>query len=162
MRSPTPNTYLFHFPDMLPTSNNYSSEAPLIRNQMAHTPVDTHYAAPVNTPILPILYLALRTHSTITNTSAVCIIYSITCTKCSILYVDETCRKLNARFGKHLRSVEYQGDYDINVAIHFNLPNHSINYIEIFSLLFAPTKKLPRKALEKKLSSSLEQLPRLD
>ena len=45
--SPTPNTYLLHLlywpTDMTPTSSSYSSEAPLIRNQMAHTPVDTHY-----------------------------------------------------------------------------------------------------------------------
>ena len=38
-------------------------QAPLIRNQMAHTPVDTHYAAPVNTPILPMPYLVPRTLS---------------------------------------------------------------------------------------------------
>ena len=36
---------------------------PLIRNQMAHIPVDTHYAAPVNTPILPMPYLVPRTLS---------------------------------------------------------------------------------------------------
>ena len=65
--NPTPSTYLLHFlywpTDVTPTSNNHSSEAPLIRNQMAHTPVDTHYAAPVNTPILPMPYLVPRTLS---------------------------------------------------------------------------------------------------
>ena len=151
---------------MLPTSNSYSSGAPLIRNQMAHTPVEAYYAAPVNTPILLIPYLAPRTHSRSHFTcSSVHIMYSITCTKCFILYTGETCRQLNARFAEHLRSVEekkylspeYQGNYDINVAIHFNLPNHSIDDMEISALLFAPNKKLPRKALEKKSSSSLEQ-----
>ena len=44
--------------------NNCSSEAPLIRNRMAHTPVDTHYAIPVNTSILPMPYLVPRTLST--------------------------------------------------------------------------------------------------
>ena len=37
--------------------------------------------------------------------SSVCVIYSIACTKCSILYIGETCHQLNARFGEHLRSV---------------------------------------------------------
>ena len=49
-------------------SSSYSSEAPLIRNQMAHTPVDTHYAAPVNTPILPMPYLVPRTLSIFNTT----------------------------------------------------------------------------------------------
>ena len=91
--------------------------------------------------------------------SSVCVIYSITCTKCSTLYIGETCRQLNTRFGEHLRSVEekkhlspeYQGDDDINVAIHFNPPNHSIDDMEISALLYAPTEKLPRKTLEKKI-----------
>ena len=148
MKNPTPNTYLLHplyWPtDVTPTSNNYSSEAPLIRNQMAHTPLDTHYAAPVNTPILPMPYLVPRTLSMFNITcSSVSVIYSITCTKCSILYIGETCCQLNTRYGEHLRSAEekkhlspeYQDDDDINVAIHFNLPNHSINDMGISVLL---------------------------
>ena len=63
------------------------------------------------------------------------------------------------RFGEHLRSVEeekhlsaeYQDDDDINVAIHFTLPNHSIDHMGISALLYAPTEKLPRKTLEKTL-----------
>ena len=95
--------------------------------------------------------------------SSVCVIYSITCTKCSTLYIGKTCRQLNTRFGEHLRSVEekehlspeYQDDDDINVAIHVNLPNHSIDDMIISPLLYASTKKLPRK----KSSLNLEQLP---
>ena len=67
MKNPTPNTYLLHLlhwpTDVTPTSNNCSSDDPLIRNQMAHTPVDTSYAAPVNTPILPMPYLVPKTLS---------------------------------------------------------------------------------------------------
>ena len=90
----------------------------------------------------------------------ICLCYlSVTCTKCSILYIDETCRQLNTRFGEHLRSAEekkhlspeYQDDDDINVAIHFNLPNHSIDNMGISALLYAPTEKLLRKTLEKKI-----------
>ena len=68
----TPNTCLLHFlywpTDVTPTSSSYSSEAPLIRNQMAHTPVDTHYAAPVNTTILLMPYLVPRTLSIFNTT----------------------------------------------------------------------------------------------
>ena len=67
MKNPTPNTYLLHLlywpTDVTLTSNNYSSEAPLILDQMVHTPVDTRYVAPVNTLIFSIAYLVLRTLS---------------------------------------------------------------------------------------------------
>ena len=71
----------------------------------------------------------------------------------------KTCHQLNTRFGEHLRSVEekkhlspeYQDDDGINIAIHFNLPNHSIDNMGISALLDAPTEKLPTKALEKKV-----------
>ena len=90
--------------------------------------------------------------------SSVCVIYSITCTKCSTLYIGETCRQLNTRFGEHVRSVEekkhlsreYQEDDDIKVAIHFNLPNHSIDDMGISALLYASTKKPPRKLWRKR------------
>ena len=77
--------------------------------------------------------------------SSVCVIYSITCTKCSILYIGETSHQLNTRSGQQLRSVEenkhlspeYQDDDDINVAIHFNLPNQSDRYgiVSVHSIL---------------------------
>ena len=68
-------------------------------------------------------------HSTTLYCSSVCVIYSFTCTKCSILYIGEICRHLSARFGGHLRSVEeekhfppeYHDDDDFNVAIQFIL-----------------------------------------
>ena len=96
-------------------------------------------------PILLMPYLVLRTLSIFNTTfpcSSVCVIYSITSTKCSTLYIGETCRQLNTRSGEHLRSVEekkhlspeYQDDDDINVAIHFNLPNHSIDDMGISAL----------------------------
>ena len=76
--------------------------------------------------------------------ASVCVIYSITCIRCFILYIGETCHQLNARFGEHLRSVEqmkhlspeYQDDnFIINIEIHFNVPNHSVNDLEISALL---------------------------
>ena len=49
--------------------------------------------------------------------SSVCVIYSITCTKCSILYIGETCRQLNARFGEHLRLVEEKKQLSLNIKM---------------------------------------------
>ena len=120
---------------------------------MAHTPVDT--------PMCLMPYLALRTLSILNNTLAahlsVLSTPSLVPNAPSYIFC-ETCRQPNARFGEHLRSVEekkhlspeYQDDDDINVAIHFNLTNYSINDMEISAYLYAPTEKLPRKTLEKK------------
>ena len=54
---------------------------------------------------------------------------------------------------------EYQDDDDISVAIHFNLPNHSIDDMEISALLYPPTEKLPRKTLKKKIIFELGTVP---
>ena len=140
MKSPTPNTYLLHLlywpTDVTPTST------------CEHTNPSDAISGPKNT-------FHIQHHFTC---SSVCVIYSITCTKCSTLYIGETCRQLSTRFGEHLRSVEEkkhlshecQDDDDINVAIHFNLPNHSIDDMIISALLYAPTEKLPRKPWRKK------------
>ena len=166
MKNPTPNTYLLHLlywpTDVTPTSSSYSSQASLIRNQIAHTPCGhslcrtCEHTNPSDAISGPKDTFHIQHHFTC---SSVCVIYSITCTKCSTLYIGETCRQLNTRFGEHLRSVEekkhlspeYQDDDDINIVIHFNLPNHSIDDMGISALLYAPTEKLPRKTLEKKI-----------
>ena len=138
--------------------------------------LDTHYAAPVNTPILPMPYLVQRTLSTIVNItllntcSSACVIYSITCTKCSILCIGETCRQLNTRFGEHLRSVEEKKHLSPDIRMMmtstlqfiFTYPTTQSMTWEFLLFLYAPTKKLPRKALEEKSSLSLEQVPHLD
>ena len=162
MKNLTPNTYLLHLlywpTDVTPTSSSYSSKAPLIRNQTKwHSSCHTcEHTNPSNAISGPKNTFHIKHHFTC---SSVCVIYSITCTKCSTLYIGETCRQLNTRFGEHLRSVEekkhlspeYQDNDDINIAIHFNLPNHSIDDMVISALLYAPTEKLPRKTLEKKI-----------
>ena len=67
--------------------------------------------------------------------------------QCQIWGTPEVSRKKETPFP------EYQDDDDFNVtvAIHFNLPNHSIDDMEISALLYASTKILPRKTLEKKI-----------
>tara|TARA_B100001146_G_C16115238_1_gene405491 strand:- start:583 stop:870 length:288 start_codon:yes stop_codon:yes gene_type:complete len=76
-----------------------------------------------------------------------------------MLYIGETCRQLNNRFGEHLRSVEnkkhlsedHQDDADIKVAAHFNTPGHSIDDMNISGLLFAPSDYQKRRTLEKRI-----------
>ena len=38
--------------------------------------------------------------------SSACLVYCISCKQCDMLYVGETSRQLNARFGEHLRNME--------------------------------------------------------
>ena len=129
----------------------------LLCHTCKHTNPSDAISAPKNTFHIPHYF----------TRSSVCVIYSITGTKCSTLYIGETCRQLSTRFGEHLRSVEekkhllpeYQGDDDINIAIHFNLPNHSINDMGNSALLYAPTEKIPRKTLQKTSSLNLNNYP---
>ena len=94
------------------------------------------------------------------------IIYCISCNKCNILYIGETSRQLNNRFGEHMRNVkhkihlkeEHENDPDSNISKHFNLPNHSIEDMSILGLLFAPTDSTKRKTLEKRIIFRLATL----
>ena len=83
-----------------------------------------------------------------------CVIYSITCTKCSILYIGETCRQLNTRFGEHLGSVKEKNTFPLNIRMMMTSTlqfvstyptTQSMTYMGISALLYAPTEKLPRK-----------------
>ena len=159
--------HIFTSPPLLAYRRDTNLKQLLVRSSLNPKPNDTHpcghslcrtceHTNPSDAISGPKNTFHIQHHFTC---SSVCVIYSITCTKCSTLYIGETCRQLNTRFGEHLRSVEekkhlsaeYKDDDDINVAIHFNLPNHSINDMGISALLYAPTEKLPRKTLEKKI-----------
>ena len=78
--------------------------------------------------------------------SSLCFIYAIRCRKCEILYIGETCRQLNERFGENIRNVEHKlhedekkkDQTDINVSQHFNSRGHSIQDMSILGLLDAP------------------------
>ena len=85
--------------------------------------------------------------------SSACLIYAIKCRKCEILYIGETCRQLNERFGEHIKNVEHKlhedgkkkDQSDINVSQHFNSTGHSILDMSILGLLDAPIDSRRRK-----------------
>ena len=94
------------------------------------------------------------------------VVYCITCTKCNILYIGETSRQINNRFGEHLRNVrnrthlveQHENDPDSNISHHFNLPNHSTDDMSILGLLYASTESTKRKTLEKRIIFALGTL----
>ena len=76
-----------------------------------------------------------------------------------MLYIGETCRQINNRFGEHLRNVEHKiheneeraDNADSNVSRQFNLPGHSKTDMTILGLTMAPNCNKQRKTLEKRL-----------
>ena len=74
------------------------------------------------------------------------IIYCITCTLCSKLYIGESGRKLGDHFRKHLLDVKNKGsDLPKPVARHFSLQGHSHKYMEICGInLHLGTMKLEK------------------
>ena len=84
----------------------------------------------------------------ITCTSAN-VIYCITCTLCKKLYIGETGRRLGDRFREHLRDVEKDDKNGSKpVARHFNLPNHSMQYMTVCGLSPHQGSTESRKTLE--------------
>lgn len=98
--------------------------------------------------------------------SSSCLIYCIRCTRCQVLYIGETCRQLNNRFGEHLRNVENKTHEkeqkiehaDTNVSRHFNSEGHSTGDMVVLGLLFADQDNRKRKTLEKRLIFKLGTL----
>lgn len=95
-----------------------------------------------------------------------CVIYCLSCTLCETLYIGETSRRLNARFGEHLRNIEkkihlnnkFKDQDDIGVSKHFNTIGHSLDNIKVSILLRAPTCGRKRKELEKRLMLRLNTM----
>ena len=98
--------------------------------------------------------------------SSSCLIYCISCKACGMLYIGETSRQLNARFGEHLRNVEkkvhlqdaHKDDPDSTVSLHFNSTGHTINDIQILGFSFASSDSIRRKTLEKRIIFKLGTL----
>ena len=83
-----------------------------------------------------------------------------------MLYIGETSRQLNARFGEHLRNLErkvhlqdaHKDDPDSTISQHFNVPGHTIDNMNIAGLFFASSDSIKRKTLEKRIMFKLGTL----
>ena len=85
--------------------------------------------------------------------SSACLVYCISCKQCDMIYIGETSRQLNVRFGEHLRSVEkkvhlqesLKDNPDSTVSQNFNNDSHSITDITITGHCYAPLDSIKRK-----------------
>eukprot|EP00061_Rhincodon_typus_P003524 g20287.t1 len=62
------------------------------------------------------------------------VIYCIRCSRCGLLYIGETKRRLGDPFVEHLRSVRDKRQH-LPVANHFNSPSHSLDDMSFLGLL---------------------------
>eukprot|EP00061_Rhincodon_typus_P002910 g18795.t1 len=62
------------------------------------------------------------------------VVYCIRCSRCSLLYIGETKRRLGDCFVEHLRSVCDKRQH-LPVTNHFNSPSHSMGNMSILGLL---------------------------
>eukprot|EP00061_Rhincodon_typus_P000213 g10930.t1 len=69
------------------------------------------------------------------------VVYIIRCSRCGLLYIGETKRRLGDCFVEHLRSVLNKRQH-LPVAKHFNSPSHSLDNMSILGLLHATTMPL--------------------
>ena len=87
------------------------------------------------------------------------IIYCITCTLCSKLYIGESGHKLGDRFCEHLLDMKNKGsDRSKPVARHFNLPGHSHEHMEICGINLHLENNETRKRKEQRLIFKLGTL----
>ena len=81
------------------------------------------------------------------------VVYSIVCTKCSMIYIGETKRRLADRFREHLRAARIR-DGTSEVGVHFSTCGHSTNDM-IVTALKQFQSDLPRKLFEHFLINKL-------
>eukprot|EP00061_Rhincodon_typus_P000287 g11170.t1 len=62
------------------------------------------------------------------------VVYCVRCSRCGLLYIGETKRRLGDRFAEHLRLV-CDKRLHLPVANHFNSHAHSLNDMSILGLL---------------------------
>ncbi len=82
------------------------------------------------------------------------LIYCITCSRYSMLYIGETGRQLRTRFGEHRRAVS-ANDANQPVARHFNSGSHCISDMKIRALCPISGSNDSRKRQEMRLISKL-------
>eukprot|EP00061_Rhincodon_typus_P006629 g27468.t1 len=62
------------------------------------------------------------------------VIYCIHCSRCGLLYIGDTKRRIRDRFVEHLRSIHDKRQH-LPVTNHLNSPSHSLDDMSILSLL---------------------------
>eukprot|EP00061_Rhincodon_typus_P010294 g34481.t1 len=83
------------------------------------------------------------------------VVYCFCCSRCGLLYIEETKRRHGDRFVKHLHSVHDKRQH-LPVANHFSSPSHSLDDIFILGLLQChnnATRKLEEQHLKLRLGS---------
>lgn len=81
------------------------------------------------------------------------LVYILSCTLCSKLYIGETYRTLNERFTEHLRAIRLA--YNTPVAVHFNSTQHNLSHVQITAVWQNHSGPSHRKFLESHLISKL-------
>ena len=81
------------------------------------------------------------------------LVYVLSCTLCSKMYVGETCRCLAERFSEHLRSMKL--GYSNPVGQHFTGPYHSFSHARVSAVWQNPRGRAYRKHMENLLISRL-------
>ena len=81
------------------------------------------------------------------------VVYGIVCTKCSMIYIGETKRRLADRFREHLRAIRIH-DGTSEVGMHFSSTGHSLDNIVVTALKQFHSD-LPRKTFESFLMRKL-------
>lgn len=78
------------------------------------------------------------------------VIYCIKCSRCNLLYVGETGRRLGDRIREHIYDIR-KGDLTKPVSRHFNSANHSLNDFVVFGLSLFSGNNDCRKTKEMRL-----------
>eukprot|EP00061_Rhincodon_typus_P001342 g14512.t1 len=76
-------------------------------------------------------------------------VYCIRCSRCGLLYIGESKRRLGDHFAEHLHSVRTK-QLHLPVANHFNSPSHSADNMSVLGLLQCHNDA-PRKLEEQQL-----------
>ena len=85
------------------------------------------------------------------------IVYCIFCTKCDVLYIGETGRRLGDRFRENLNDIKHKHIVKSKVARHFNSAQHTCDDANVVGLLHCKNI-INRKQSEKNIINKLGTL----
>eukprot|EP00061_Rhincodon_typus_P003548 g20357.t1 len=93
------------------------------------------YTCPYTAPLTSIQGTKQTFHIRLGFTcTSVNVVYCIHCSRCGLLYIGDTKRKLRDHFVEHLHSVRDK-QHHLPVVNHFNSPSHSLGDMSILGLL---------------------------